>query len=191
MDIDSKLKNFDFSKFILNVASVPANICVNSNCKSKLYVGSISKALRRTALAKKACKVSVRLRLSIYYYFKVFIKPCQRICRSCLQLAERDIRQLKFQHEPLDSNLPTLLFNFINLVTPESIKKKYEKHEKRLQNSISYQKDRINVDHITDEECKTLTGITLDNIVYLSNIVEVHNNNIFIYYCIIRQALSQ
>ncbi|CAF1560502.1 unnamed protein product [Didymodactylos carnosus] len=68
MDIDSKLKTFNLSEFILNVASAPANICVNSNCKSKLYVGSMSKALRRTPLAKKACKVSVQLRLSIYYY---------------------------------------------------------------------------------------------------------------------------
>ncbi|CAF4476735.1 unnamed protein product, partial [Didymodactylos carnosus] len=106
-------------------------------------------------------------------------------------LAERDIRQLKFQHEPLDFNLPTLLFNFLNFVTAVSIKRKYEKHEKRLQNSTSYQKDRINADHITDEDCKTLTGLTLDNIAYLSNIVEVHNNNIFIYSWIIRQALSQ
>ncbi|CAF0892778.1 unnamed protein product [Didymodactylos carnosus] len=98
----------------------------------------------------------------------VFIKPCQHICRSYLQLAERDIRQLKFQHEPLDFNLPTLLFNFINLVTAESIKKKYEKHEKQLQNSTSYQKDRINVDHITDEE-SVIFGKSQSQISYIMN----------------------
>ena len=101
---------------------------------------SIAKAARKAPLAKKARKIPVQLRLSIYYYYKVFNKPYQHICRLRLQFAERDISQLQFQYEPLEFNISTLLFNFIDLVRAESILKKYEKHERRLQHSTSSQK---------------------------------------------------
>ena len=39
--------------------------------------------------------------------------------------------------------------------------------------ALQAKKNRNNVDHITDEECKILMGLTRDNITHLSNIAEV------------------
>ncbi|CAF0736182.1 unnamed protein product [Didymodactylos carnosus] len=103
-------------------------------------------------------------------------------CKTCSTLKENCLRKLRTMVVEHNNNQFDL---------PKHLLQQFNNHEKRLQNSTSYQKDRINIDHITDEECKTLTSLILDNTAYLSNIVEVHNNNIFIYYCIIRQALSQ